>query len=253
MSISGLYPVPSDALITPVTFNVRCRNLRGILADFDQVEYGTRELSGEWVVGRSTWERLQAEWQAARRARAGLEKPSKPQKRKERVVLYLHGGAYYLSSPVTHRMVTIPLSKALDARLFGTYSITELTFFYLLNVVIALDYRLAPETRFPGSLHDAVSAYFRMTDDLLIPAENIVVAGDSAGGGLTLALMMYLRDNDYPLPGAAILMSPWVGEYCFISHLCITCVRDTALTLDIRRLDNELRFLGIERPLRYRP
>jgi acetyl esterase/lipase len=51
-----------------------------------------------------------------------------------------------------------------------------------------------------------------MTDDLHIPAENIVIAGDSAGGGLSLALMMYLRDNGYPLPGAAILMSPWVGE-----------------------------------------
>ncbi|KAI0094480.1 Alpha/Beta hydrolase protein [Irpex rosettiformis] len=192
MSISGLYPVPSNALITPVTFNVRSRNLRGILADFDKVEDGTRELSGEWVVGRKTWERLQAEWQAARRAKLGLEKPRTPQKRKEMVVLYLHGGAYYSSSPATHRLITLPLSKALDARLF------------------ALDYRLAPETRFPGPLHDAVSAYFRMTDDLLIPAENIVVAGDSAGGGLALALMMYLRDNNYPLPGAAILMSPWV-------------------------------------------
>ncbi|KAI0785317.1 Alpha/Beta hydrolase protein [Irpex lacteus] len=192
MSISGLYPVPSDALITPVTFNVRSRDLRGILTEFDKAENGKRELSGEWVVGRRTWERLQAEWQAARRAKLGLKTPPKPQKRKERVVLYLHGGAYYLSSPATHRLITIPLSKALDARLF------------------ALDYRLAPETRFPGPLHDAVSAYFRMTDDLLIPAENIIVAGDSAGGGLTLALMMYLRDNGYPLPGAAILMSPWV-------------------------------------------
>ncbi|KAI0692948.1 Alpha/Beta hydrolase protein [Cytidiella melzeri] len=192
MSLSGLVPVPSDALVTPVTFTVPRRQLRGILAGFDKAEDGTRELSGEWVVGRRTWERLQTEWQASRRARLGLEKPLRPQKRKERVVLFLHGGAYYLSSPATHRMITIPLSKALDARLF------------------ALDYRLAPETRFPGPLHDAVSAYFRLTDDLHIPAENIVIAGDSAGGGLSLALMMYLRDNDYPLPGAAILMSPWI-------------------------------------------
>ena len=77
----------------------------------------------------------------------------------------------------------------------------------------ALDYRLAPETRFPGPLHDAVSCYFRLIDDLHIPPQNIVVAGDSAGGGLTLALLMYLRDNGYPLPSGAILMSPWVGEY----------------------------------------
>ena len=59
----------------------------------------------------------------------------------------------------------------------------------------AINYRLAPETRFPGPLHDAVSAYFRLIDDLKIPPENILFAGDSAGGGLSLALLMYLRDN----------------------------------------------------------
>lgn len=60
---------------------------------------------------------------------------------------------------------------------------------------VAINYRLAPETRFPGPLHDAVSAYFRLIDDLKIPPENILFAGDSAGGGLSLALLMYLRDN----------------------------------------------------------
>lgn len=78
---------------------------------------------------------------------------------------------------------------------------------------LALDYRLAPEIRFPGPLHDAVSAYFRLVDDLHISPENIIISGDSAGGGLSLALMMYLRDNDYPLPSSAILLSPWVGEF----------------------------------------
>lgn len=82
----------------------------------------------------------------------------------------------------------------------------------LTSLYAALDYRLAPETRFPGPLHDAVSAYFRLVDDLHISPENIIISGDSAGGGLSLALMMYLRDNDYPLPGGAILMSPWVGK-----------------------------------------
>ena len=77
----------------------------------------------------------------------------------------------------------------------------------------AIDYRLAPETCFPGPLHDVVSAYLRLVEDLHVPAENVVLAGDSAGGGLCLALMLYLRDNGYPLPGGAILFSPWVGEY----------------------------------------
>ncbi|KAI0778726.1 Alpha/Beta hydrolase protein [Trametes elegans] len=187
MSIGGLVPVPSDALVTPVTFSVRRRRLRGILENFDAVEDGTRELCGEWVVGKKTWHRLQAEWRARKEGKI----TGKP-KRKERVILYLHGGAYYMFSAATHRLITIPLAKYLDARLF------------------AVDYRLAPETRFPGPLHDAVSAYFRLVDDLHVPPENIVVAGDSAGGGLTLALLMYLRDNDYPLPSGAILMSPWV-------------------------------------------
>lgn len=78
--------------------------------------------------------------------------------------------------------------------------------------MIALDYRLAPETQFPGPLHDAVCGYLRLVEDLHIPPENIIVSGDSAGGGLTLALLMYLRDNDYPLPSGSILMSPWVGK-----------------------------------------
>ena len=84
-----------------------------------------------------------------------------------------------------------------------------------LKLYSAVDYLLAPETRFPGPLHDAVTAYFRLVDELHVPPENIVVAGDSAGGGLTLALLMYLRDNGYPLPSGAILMSPWVGMYLF--------------------------------------
>jgi acetyl esterase/lipase len=82
----------------------------------------------------------------------------------------------------------------------------------------ALDYRLAPETNFPGPLHDAVTGYLRLTEDLRIPPENIILAGDSAGGGLCLALMMYLRDNGYPLPSGAILMSPWVGLYQFLTN-----------------------------------
>ena len=76
--------------------------------------------------------------------------------------------------------------------------------------MFAINYRLAPETQFPGQLHDAVSAYLRLTEDLKIPPENIIFAGDSAGGGLVLATLMYLRDEGYPLPSGAILMSPWV-------------------------------------------
>lgn len=190
------------------------RGLRGFLAEYDVLENGSRELSGEWVISKHLWHRLQAEWRATK---AGRQKKSEENPSIQRIILYLHGGkfqslcsflapnivvigAYYVSSAASHRMLTIPLSKFVEAR------------------VLAIDYRLAPETRFPGPLHDAAYAYFRLLDDLHIPPENILIAGDSAGGGLTLALLMYLRDNDYPMPAGAILMSPWVGtlfmRYC---------------------------------------
>lgn len=188
LGIGGLVPLPPDALVTPVTFRVRKRGLRGILAQFDELEDGTRELSGEWTVTKRLWQRLQSEWK-----RTTVD-PSTPHRKhhNERIILYLHGGAYYLFSPSTHRTITIQLSKFTDSRIF------------------AVAYRLAPETRFPGPLHDAVSTYFRLIEDLHIPPSNILFAGDSAGGGLCLALLMYLRDNNYPLPAGAILMSPWV-------------------------------------------
>ncbi|KAL1740797.1 Alpha/Beta hydrolase protein [Schizophyllum fasciatum] len=191
LSLAGMVPIPSDAIVTPVSFRVRRRDLRGMLAEYDALEDGSRTLYGEWVVGRRTWQRLQAEWHAARAfEKEGGAPPSK--QKKETVILYIHGGAYYLSSAAGQRLISIPLAKYTDCRVF------------------AVDYRLAPETKFPGPLHDVVSAYLRLVEDLQIPASNIVLAGDSAGGGLTTALLLYLRDNKYPLPSGAILMSPWV-------------------------------------------
>lgn len=96
MGISGLVPVPSDALVTPVTSRVPKRGLRGILAEFDALEDGSRELSGEWVVGKRTWQRLQDEWQRSRKVNGESSRPSRCSKRKERVILYLHGGWYSL-------------------------------------------------------------------------------------------------------------------------------------------------------------
>ena len=102
MGVSGLVPVPSDALVTPVTFLVQRRGLRGILADFDKRENGTRELSGEWVVGKRTWQRLQAEWQASGRHSPGAQHTSsRPIKRKERVILYIHGGTHRFYASLT--------------------------------------------------------------------------------------------------------------------------------------------------------
>ncbi|BEJ01861.1 hypothetical protein CcaverHIS631_0605430 [Cutaneotrichosporon cavernicola] len=116
-----------------------------------------------------------------------------PPSRRERVIYYVHGGAYYVGNAATHRLITIGVSKACNARVF------------------AITYRLAPEAAFPLPLHDVLHGYLRLlAPPLSIPPENIVVMGDSAGGGLSIALCLYLRDNGYRLPAGLVLMSPWV-------------------------------------------
>lgn len=106
------------------------------------------------------------------------------------VILYLHGGGYYFCSPRTHRSIVFGLGTRTDARVFS------------------LDYRLAPEHRFPAALDDALAAYRRLLA-AGTPAESIVIAGDSAGGGLALATLVALRDAGDTLPAGAILFSPW--------------------------------------------
>ncbi len=104
-----------------------------------------------------------------------------------RTLLYLHGGGYFACSSRTHRPLTQVLARA-GLRLF------------------AADYRLAPEHPYPAALDDAVAAYRGLLD---AGAEGVVVAGDSAGGGLALALMLRLRELGVALPGRAALFSPW--------------------------------------------
>lgn len=106
------------------------------------------------------------------------------------VVFYLHGGGYFFCSPRTHRSITIGLAVHARARVF------------------ALDYRLAPEHPFPAAVLDALAGYRGLLAQRVAPSR-IVVAGDSAGGGLSLALLVALRDAGDPLPAGAILYSPW--------------------------------------------
>jgi hypothetical protein len=111
-----------------------------MLSKLDAKEDGSRELSGEWVVGKALWQKLLAEWTTAREAQEGsdLSKPPKQMGQMGQVILYLHGGitliylivisheylsflsgAYYLSSAAATRLITIPLSKYANARVFG--------------------------------------------------------------------------------------------------------------------------------------
>jgi epsilon-lactone hydrolase len=110
-------------------------------------------------------------------------------------ILYLHGGGYYFCSPRTHRAITFGLAKQAQANVF------------------ALEYRLAPEHRFPAAVDDALDAYRSLLSQGIEP-ENIVIAGDSAGGGLALGTLLALRDARDPLPSCAVLFSPWTDLTC---------------------------------------
>ncbi len=111
-------------------------------------------------------------------------------KKTTRTMLYLHGGGFIAGSPVTHRALTMALSKALNARL------------------LVPDYRLAPEHTFPAALQDSHRAYQWLLDQG-VTTTSLSIAGDSAGGGLTLSLLTLLRDSNIPLPGFGIVFSPW--------------------------------------------
>src|SRR5215469_10750793 len=105
----------------------------------------------------------------------------------DRVVLYLHGGAYQIGSPATLRHMIALLSGAARAR------------------VLSVDYRLAPEHPFPAAVDDAVAAYRWLLAAGTDPA-TIAVAGDSSGGGLALGTLVALRDAGEPMPAAAVLL-----------------------------------------------
>lgn len=108
----------------------------------------------------------------------------------DRVFLLLHGGGYNAGSPRTHRGMGADLSRVAAAR------------------VLVPDYRLAPEHPFPAAVDDAVAAY-RWLRDVGIPARNIIVGGDSAGGGLALSMLLGLREAASDMPRAAVLLAPW--------------------------------------------
>ena len=106
------------------------------------------------------------------------------------VVLYLHGGGYCIGSLATHRPLAGRIALASGCR------------------VVTLDYRLAPEHPFPAAVDDACAAYRDLLAGGSAP-HRLAVAGDSAGGGLAVALLLALRAAGTPLPAAAVCLSPW--------------------------------------------
>jgi epsilon-lactone hydrolase len=112
------------------------------------------------------------------------------------VVLYLHGGGYVIGSPRSHRHLAAAIARAAGAS------------------TLLLDYRLAPEHPFPAAVDDAVAAYRWLVGEAGIEPGRIVIAGDSAGGGLTIATLLALRDGAAPRPAAGVCLSPWVDLTC---------------------------------------
>lgn len=120
-----------------------------------------------------------AEWTRTPAAEAG------------RVILYLHGGGYVSGSIESHRQLVIEAGRQAGAR------------------TLAVDYRRAPENHFPAALQDCLAGYRFLLSGGFDPGR-IAIAGDSAGGGLTIACLTSLRDAGEPLPGCAWCISPWV-------------------------------------------
>jgi acetyl esterase/lipase len=109
----------------------------------------------------------------------------------DRAIVYFHGGGYVTGSIATHRLLVTAIARATGAR------------------VLSVDYRLAPEDPFPAAVEDAVAAY-RFVLRSGIPPGRVALAGDSAGGGLTVACLVALRDGGDALPAAGVCISPWV-------------------------------------------
>ncbi len=108
-----------------------------------------------------------------------------------RVLLYLHGGGYCVGSPENYKGFTARIAAAAGAR------------------AVVLDYRMADEHPYPAAVDDALAAYRALLDEGVEP-QRIAVAGDSAGGGLTLALALAARSAELPLPAVLGLVCPWV-------------------------------------------
>ncbi len=122
---------------------------------------------------------VQAEW------------TSTPGAASDAALLYLHGGGYVIGSIASHRHLASELGRSAGIS------------------ALALDYRLAPESPFPAAVDDALAGYKYLLDEGIKPGR-IAIAGDSAGGGLTVALLLAIKAAGLPQPACAVAISPWV-------------------------------------------
>jgi len=146
----------------------------------------------------------------------------------DRVVFYLHGGGFTLGSIRTHRFLMQAVGRAAGAKVLG------------------VDYRLAPEHPFPAAVEDSERAWKWLLEQG-VEASRCAIAGDSAGGGLTLATLLKLRDEGLPLPSAAIGLSPWVDLSGSGDSFATKAGEDPLVTVELLRLMGEA-YLGGAHP-----
>jgi monoterpene epsilon-lactone hydrolase len=133
--------------------------------------------------------------------------------RTDAALLYLHGGGYVIGSPRSHRHLAEAVARA------GAIS------------CLLPDYRLAPEHPFPAAVDDAVAAYRWLVQEKGIAPGRVAIGGDSAGGGLTVAALVAIREAGLVLPGAGICLSPWTDLTCSAASYDTRAARDPLITL----------------------
>lgn len=176
-------------------------------ADIGQVRQGFEEMLGQFPVAAGvTFESVDldgipAKWCVPSGAR------------QRRMLLYLHGGGYMVGSSEAYRPLTSELASRLKMR------------------VLIPDYRLAPENPYPAALEDAVRTY-RWLLDHGIEAQSMTLAGDSCGGGLTVATMAAIRDAGLPMPLGAAIISPWADLEVASESFTSKAAEDPLLTAD---------------------
>ncbi len=118
-----------------------------------------------------------------------------PDANPEKLILYVHGGGYVSGSCNDHRGFVAKFAKSTGI------------------ICLTYEYRLAPEFPFPAAVDDSLRVYKNILEKDFKP-ENIIIAGESAGGGLTLAILLALKENKLPIPKAAVAISPWTDLTC---------------------------------------